>query len=248
MILFIAEICDIGWLMIVDEYVKKMYAQRSSVLNLIQILMEVESLRLPLYILLLLFVLTGCSAESADTIIPDELNPNSITLTPVDLTQGEAAKLRPFLGTMSGAFKLRYEGEKPGASLDMDIWENGRKVDSAGSIGDLFFKPEGQIESGTEIEVIISIDTVRTEEQKEICIVKISAGSGLATFTLPWNSELKGRGLIQHTEALTFTTDRPVPAFAMHATSSNQVFAGDFSEDTLSKTEWALVFTVRFEE
>ncbi|MBM6384060.1 MAG: hypothetical protein JSY10_08705 [Paenibacillus sp.] len=205
-------------------------------------------MRLRYYIIIFLFVLTGCSAESAEAIKPDQLITDSITLTPVDLTQGETAKLRPFLGTMSGAFKLRYEGEKPSASLDMDIWENGVKVDSAGSIGDLFFSPEGQVNNSNEIEVIISIDTVRTEEDKEVCIVKISTGSGLATFTLPWNSELKGRGLIQNTETLTFTPDHPVHTFAMHATSSNQVFAGGFSEESLSKIEWALVFTLRFDE
>ncbi|MCG7381935.1 hypothetical protein [Paenibacillus sp. ACRRY] len=205
-------------------------------------------MRLTIYILLFLLVLTGCSGESEDTIIPDKKISNSLTLTPVDLTKGEAAKLKPFLGTMSGAFKLKYEGEKPRANLDMDIWKNGEKVDFAGSIGDLFFSPEGQMENSTEIEVIISIDTVRIEEQKETCIVKISTGSGLATFTLPWNPELKGRGLIQHTETLTYTTDRPIPTFAMHATSSNQVFAGDFTEEALSKTDWALVFTVRFDE
>ncbi|GAB1154880.1 hypothetical protein YWY31_09050 [Paenibacillus illinoisensis] len=203
-------------------------------------------MRLRYYIMIFLFVLTGCSADSAEAIKPDQSITDRITLTPVDLAQGETAKLRPFLGTMSGAFKLKYEGEKPSATLHMDIWENGSKVDSAGSIGDLFFSPEGQVSN--EIEVIISIDTVRTEEDKEICIVKISTGSGLATFTLPWNSELKGRGLIQNTETLTFTPDHPVHTFAMHATSSNQVFAGDFSEESLSKTEWALVFTLRFDE
>ncbi|WP_390580921.1 hypothetical protein [Paenibacillus illinoisensis] len=208
--------------------------------------MEVKNLRLRYYIMIFLFVLTGCSADSAEAIKPDQSITDRITLTPVDLAQGETAKLRPFLGTMSGAFKLKYEGEKPSATLHMDIWENGSKVDSAGSIGDLFFSPEGQVSN--EIEVIISIDTVRTEEDKEICIVKISTGSGLATFTLPWNSELKGRGLIQNTETLTFTPDHPVHTFAMHATSSNQVFAGDFSEESLSKTEWALVFTLRFDE
>lgn len=205
-------------------------------------------MRLRHYILIFLIVLTGCSGESAETIIPDQSIPDRITLTPVDLAQGEIAKLRPFLGTMSGAFKLSYEGVKPSANLDLDIWENGVKVDSAGSIGDLFFSPEGQVNNSNEIEVIISIDTVRTEEQKEVCIVKISTGSGLATFTLPWNPELKGRGLIQHNETLRFTPDHPVHTFAMHATSSNELFAGDFSEERLSKTEWALVFTLRFDE
>ncbi|WP_413033396.1 hypothetical protein [Paenibacillus xylanilyticus] len=66
---------------------------------------------------------------------------------------------------MSGAFKLAYEGSKPYARLDMDIWENGKKVDSAGSIGDLFFSLEGQ-EKSNEIDLIISIDSVSTEEQK----------------------------------------------------------------------------------
>ncbi|MFS0869060.1 hypothetical protein AB3N00_03880 [Paenibacillus xylanilyticus] len=122
-------------------------------------------MRIISFVCIFLLVLTGCSKEKTETITPDHSKPNRITLTPIDLSQGEAARFKPFLGMMSGAFKLAYEGSKPYARLDMDIWENGKKVDSAGSIGDLFFSLEGQ-EKSNEIDLIISIDSVSTEEQK----------------------------------------------------------------------------------
>lgn len=89
--------------------------------------------------------------------------PAEITLTPVDLFKGDGAKLQPFLGAMSGAFKLSYEGNKPNASLDLDIWKNGKKVGSFGSIDDLFFSSDDP--ESHEVEVIISIETVLIEGQ-----------------------------------------------------------------------------------
>ena len=203
-------------------------------------------------IMFLIFVLTGCYAEN-DAVEPSsKTEPAMITLTPVDLFEGESAKFKPFLGSMTGSFKLAYEGDKPNARLDIDIWENGRKVDSAGSVYDLFSGPNESVrEQG--IEIIISIETHQSVDGKDAFnTIKVAvankAGSGLYTFQKPWDTKLLARGLIHDTEPRSFGTEQPVHVFAMHGTSTNSIHTADLSPESLGETEAALVFTLRFEE
>lgn len=105
------------------------------------------------YVLLIVLLLTGCTIESTQTLPDGKSAPAEITLTPADPFEGEAAKLKPFLGNMTGSFTLHYEGKKPHASLDIEIWKHGKKVETVGGVGDLFFTPNK--EERKEIELII---------------------------------------------------------------------------------------------
>lgn len=211
-------------------------------------------MKLKAAILIILLLLTGCSAERRE-IVPPEANPETETtttlkLTPLDLFQGDAAKFKLFLGTMAGSFKLEYDGPKPDAILDIDIWENGQKADSAGLIGDLFFS-SGEQQRSNEVEIIISVDTIMIEGKHKFCTIKVSnvhqSGSSLATFTIPWDEKLTGRATLENTEPISFTAEQPVHVFGMQATSSNEMYTLDLSPESLSKAEWALVFTLRFQ-
>jgi hypothetical protein len=208
-------------------------------------------MRLIVGIVILLLTLTGCTgsgSEKSDNDIKDE--PTKITLTPVDLFEGDGAKFELFLGPMSGAFKLRYEGKKPNAILDIDLWQNGKKVDSYGSIGDLFFSSNDQEKH--EVEIIISIDTPSIEGQNNHNVIKVGTiydtGSSLSTVTRPSDKKMTGRGLIQNNKPLTFTTEDSVHVWGMHATSTNMMYTADFSPESLSRLEQAIIFTLRFEE
>ncbi|WP_208414822.1 hypothetical protein [Paenibacillus castaneae] len=184
------------------------------------------------------------------SVLKSKDEPAKITLTPVDLFKGEGAKFQPFLGPMTGAFKLRYEGNKPNASLDIDIWQNGKKTASSGSIGDLFFS-SGDKENH-EIEVIISIDTVFNEGEDSYNKIKVStindSGSSLVTFTTVWDKEFTTRGLIYYNEPRTFVTDQSAYVWGMQATSTNTMQTADFSPEALSGLERAVIFTLRFED
>ncbi|OIB04228.1 hypothetical protein AK95_11470 [Paenibacillus sp. LC231] len=203
-------------------------------------------------ILIVFMILTGCFAGTKEQISPENNSAAAeIQLTPVDLFQGEAARFKLFLGPMTGAFKLKYEGNKHNVSLDIDIWKNGQKVDSAGSIGDLFYSSDEEKDSN-EVELIISVDTESIEGLEEFRKIKVNTnshlGSSLSTFTIPWDTTLTAQGLIQDTRPRSFTIDQPVHVFGMHATSSNEIHTADLTTDSLRKTEWALVFTLRLDE
>ncbi|URN93717.1 MAG: hypothetical protein NAG76_18075 [Candidatus Pristimantibacillus lignocellulolyticus] len=202
-------------------------------------------------LLILLLALTGCSRESQSTINEKIDKPSEgITLTPVDLFKGEAAKFKPFLGTMSGAFKLRYDGEAPNVNLDIDIWKNGEKVESKGSLIGLFGNTENP--ESNEVELIISINTISTEGQEDINQVKVStvhaSGSSTSTFEFPGDKELTLKGIMDIQEVSTFTTESPIPVWGMQATSGNFISTLDFSPESLSKLEYAILFTLKFED
>lgn len=199
------------------------------------------------WILICIVVLTGCTSEKNEP-LPEIPNTTSIHLTPVDLSQGEVSKLRPFLGMMSGAFKLEYGGESPNARLDIDLWEKGQRVETVGSVGHLFSSLDGQ--SIKETEIIISIESLRIEKDKETAIIKVNnasnSGSSLSTFNFELDTELATKGLVDHTEPQSYSFDQPIYVFAMQATSTNEIYMMDLTQESLGETEWALVFTLRY--
>ncbi|WP_193726572.1 hypothetical protein [Paenibacillus guangzhouensis] len=200
----------------------------------------------------MMLILTGCASDPGKRTPVNKEALATITLTPVDLFSGSAAKFKPFLGNMSGAFKLRYDGKRPKASLDIDVWKDGKKAASSGSIGDLFFSPSN--EENREVDIIISIDTDTSFDasQKSVNKIKVSiqhdAGYTATTFTTPWDSKLSARGLIDYAEPRTFSTNGPIHVWGMQATSNNMIRTADFSPESLQRLEAALIFTLRFED
>jgi hypothetical protein len=197
---------------------------------------------------MLAFLTSGCTQLFESDTSEQSKKPTEITLTPIDLFKGDGAKFRHFLGSMSGAFKLHYEGTKPNAKLDIDIWQHGKKVASSGSIGDLFFSSD----ESREVEVIMSIDKISIEGYDEFNTIKVGTihdtGSSLGNFTIPWDEKLTTRGLIYHQEPLTFIANNSVYVWGMQATSTNEIRTADFSSESLNKLEWAIIFTLRFED
>jgi len=193
-------------------------------------------------------LLTGCLFQSDTPPLSDESS--KITLTPIELFQGSEAKYKPFLGSMTGAFALRYEGAKPNVALDIEVWQDGKPASRVGSMGDLFFSKGEQDREG-KIEVILAVDTVSgIEGQEEYDRVKVGifqgSGSSLATFTVPHDKKLTARALMAGPLPRTLTlADLPAPVWGIQATSTNQIRTLDFSEESLSQMEWGLIYTLR---
>ncbi|WP_310500177.1 hypothetical protein [Paenibacillus qinlingensis] len=196
--------------------------------------------------LLALWIASCTGVESKPSVRASE-----ITLTPVDLFKGEGAKFRPFLGAWSGAFKLSYKGMNPHATLDIDLWQNGQKVKTIGSIGDMFYSSEAR--NRDALEVIISMDKVTIDAQAAMSTIKVGtrrdSGTNTYVFTVPWDGKLTGTGLIlESRDPRTLRTNEPAHVWGMHATSTNEIRTLDFTPEALSRIEWAIIFTLRFDE
>jgi hypothetical protein len=208
---------------------------------------KLKSFTIFLVITILTLLTVGCSELFE---YKPSLKVNEIALTPIELFKGDGDKFKPFMGAMSGAFQLRYKGTKPHATLDIDIWRNGKKEKTIGAIGDLFFQT--QAEDSKELEVIISIDKVAIEGQAAINTIKVGlrshSASNIAVFTAPWDNKLNAIGLIQNSEPRILNTNESVHVWGMHATSTNEIRTSDFSPEALSRIEYAIMFTLRFDE
>jgi len=206
-------------------------------------------MRIITYVIILLLTFTGCSSDTQNSVLNID-EPANITLTPVDLFKGEAKKFRPFVGTMSGAIKLRYDGNKPNAYLSADIWKEGKKVSSACNMGDIFSNIGKS--SKYETEVIMSINKISTEDQEDLNEITISlyddSGSSTITCKVPWDKTLTAHGHIAINEPVTFIAEDSVPIWGMKATSTNEMFSGDFSLQSLSRLEQAIILTLYFDE
>ncbi len=201
-------------------------------------------------VLLLAWLAAGCTSHKPDAPASAQNEhslPDEVTLTPIDPFKGEGAKFKPFLGPMTGAFILRYEGNKPDVELDLDLWQHGKKVSASGSIGDLFLH-RGERDN-REVEVILSVQTAAVPGKDDLNTVKVSVsgdgGSGLYTFTLPSDPKLTARGLIQNMNPVTLSMDKPAYVWGMQATSSNSIRTADFSPESMSGLEWALIVSLR---
>ncbi|NEZ41256.1 hypothetical protein [Paenibacillus alvei] len=204
------------------------------------------------YVLLIVLLLSGCAVESTETLPDGKSAPAKITLTPADPFEGEAAKLKPFLGNMTGAFTLRYEGKKPHANLDIEIWKHGKKVETVGGVGDLFLTPNQ--EEHKEIELIISIDTPDSiNEQGNMKQIKVAvaheSGTNLYTvFTNPSKKKEVGSTLMSYSNPESFLAKDSIPVWGMQMTSSHKIITSVLSPESLSNIEEAILFTLRFED
>lgn len=200
---------------------------------------------------LFLLMLAGCtSLFESERLRPEtKFDEGQVTLTPVDVFAGDAAKFKHFFGLTTVGFKLHYEGEVPDAHLDVHIWKDGKEDTSVMSIHDLF---RGTDES-KEVEVIISIDSITLQDHDPLKSIKIGitqdSGSTLSTTTMAsWDEQMTLSGTSSHHEPVVFNTDETAYLWAMTATSKNQLRTGDFSPGSLQEMERGLVFTLRFDD
>jgi len=198
------------------------------------------------FIIICLFYLAACNSPSNQ----HQNKPTMITVKSVDLFNGDSAKLKPFIGSMTGAFNLSYTGAKPKANLNIDIWKNGKKDSSVGGLHDIFFNIDES--SKRNVEVIFSINEFSFEGVDPFNQVKVNvahdSGSSLYTISSPYDKDLKAKGLFITPKERTFNSEEDIILGGMQATSTNSIYTADVSPESLSKIEWAIVFSLHFEK
>lgn len=200
-------------------------------------------MRSTISILITLLLLVGCSAIETN-------QKHGVTVTSMELFHGKEERFKPFLGNMSGAFQLKYSGEIPNVTLELEIWEKGKKTGTLGSIHDLFLSEEDK--QRKEIEVIINNELITIKDHAPIMLTKIGftteLGSSFMSFSNEWDEKWKGRSLISTYEKQMITVGESAPVFGIQTTSSNKLYTSDFSAESLNRIEYALVFTLHVEE
>lgn len=173
-----------------------------------------------------------------------------IYLQPVDLFAGKAAKFQPFLGNFSGAVHIKYAGKKKYLEAKLDIWENGEKTKTNGSIGIPLVEKNGQYI--IDHEVIISVNDVNYEEESSYYIIKTAFvdGNGSSSSELRYKADKKYNsfGTMAHDEPIQISENEPAFAWGIHATDTNSIRTAGLTEEGLAETDWALVLTIELSD
>jgi hypothetical protein len=206
--------------------------------------------KLTLIGLILIIVLLMCACSK------DESNQPEPTLTkhvlgtalhvePIDLFAGEARKFQPFLGTMSGAVKLKYGGNKNDISAKIELWENGTKMKTYSSIGTSI--RDSQIKTKDyEGEFIASIKTVSIEGSKPLYEITTAFanknGTASSVTYIDRDIRHKGSNTIQLNKSLEASENDEVAVWGMQATDKNEWETIDLTPERLKDAKWALIF------
>lgn len=197
-------------------------------------------------ILIIAVMLCACSKDlsnQSETI--KQVEGASLHVEPIDLFAGEARKFQPFLGTMSGAVKLKYGGTKNNISAKIDLWENGTKTKTYSSIGTSMQYSQKKTKD-YEGEFIASIKAVSLEGSKPLYEITAAFanqnGTSSAITYIDRDSRLNGISTIQLNQSLDVPENKEVAVWGIQATDKNEWETVDFTPERLKTARWALVF------
>ena len=199
-------------------------------------------------ILIIVVILCACSKDvsnQSETAITKQVEGPSLHVEPIDLFAGEARKFQPFLGTMSGAVKLKYDGNKDDITATIELWENGTKTKTYSSISTAM-QDSHEKTKDYEGEFIASIKTVSIEGSKPLYeITSAFANKNGTSSTVTYidrDSRLNGSNTIQLNQTLDVAENEAVSVWGMQATDKNEWETVDFTPERLKTARWALIF------
>lgn len=199
-------------------------------------------------ILIIAAMLCACSKDVSnqpETAITKQAEGTALHVEPIDLFAGEAQKFQPFLGTMSGAVKLKYGGNKNVITAKIELWENGTKTKTYSSIGTSMQDSQDKTKD-YEGEFIASIKTVSIEGSKPLYEITTAFanknGTASSITYIDRDNRNTGSNTIQLNKSLDVSENDEVAVWGMQVTDKNEWETIDLTPERLKKAKWALIF------
>ncbi len=197
--------------------------------------------------IVVLLTMTACSNVNTEPTI-EAVDEQTVTIAPIALFEGEERKYEPFFGYMTGAVKIDYTGNKRIMELGSEIWRDGKKAEELG--GSAIFFDEEQMKDGYHGELIINMkERVMKNKEAELDIImsmNANTGSNTVSYPISWDPSLTAKSIIAHNDSATYSADEAVPVWGIQAASTGAIHPTDFTPEYLARTEYALIFTIRF--
>lgn len=195
--------------------------------------------KIVLYILLIVFLSTGCSIRKD---VKEEIN--QVTIMPSDLFEGSLKKLEPHLNLTSGCVKVDYKGDKKVIGVKYEIWKEGELFDSNNDV------LSSAIKDGFNGDISFSVEEVRNDEhQVESLLLNsvISSDVGYSKSSLYIDSypSYSGRGDADLQEEIKVSDTEEIIIWGIAANDGKHSSYQDINK-TLKKADWALVMKVFF--
>jgi hypothetical protein len=193
-------------------------------------------------------MLCACSKDvtnQPEIAITKQVEGTALHVESIDLFAGEARKFQPFLGTMSGAVKYKYGGNKNNISSKIELWENGTKTKTYNSNGTSLQDSQDKTKN-YEGEFIASIKTVSIEGSKPLYEIttafadKNGTSSGITYIDRDIRNT--GSNTIQLIKSLDVSENDEVAVWGMQSTDKNDWETIDLTPERLKNAKWALIF------
>jgi hypothetical protein len=204
------------------------------------------------------FLFSGCmeskSKQATYGSAPESSRPGQtgyLTVSPVNLFDGDAAKFRAFLGPMSGAVKLKYKGNKPKMKLVVEVWQNGIKAQTVGEMtGDISRQTPNV--GGFDGEFAISVKERNNDGKKPHYMITAAlldgTGSTSSEFEIEKNPKMNSSVTLQLNDDLQVPDSREIAIWGMQATDENGISASGSIDEASKKAKWALICRVSLVE
>jgi len=193
-------------------------------------------LRIVLFVLSSLLLLSCSNSERTQ--------PGMLHIEPVDLFAGDAQKFKPFLGDMSGAVKVSYEGKKETIRAVVEVWENGVKTDIGQAFDTMTRASTNNRHYDGQFLISVRESDANNEASTRYVVTSAFADDSEQSSVrteLDAGRKHMARGLIQLHDSVQVSEGEQVAVWGMQATDENAMHVMDFSPERLKLAKWALI-------
>jgi hypothetical protein len=194
------------------------------------------------FVIVLSTIAFGCSNS----------NPNKLAVLnvkPIDLFSGDAKKFQPFLGSMSGAVKMKYKGSKRSINETIEIWENGSKKETmkSGSIIQISKSGDYVFDSEFVISVKKQNDTTNANTTRYIVTSAFIDQNGSTSYETQIVADsllTSSMPIVLNNEGKNISEDEEIAVWGMQATDKNGMQTVDLSPEMLKRVRWAMIVKI----
>jgi hypothetical protein len=196
------------------------------------------------FVIVLSTSLFGCSKSNANKLA-------TLNVKPFDLFSGDAKKFQTFLGSMSGAIKLKYKGSKKSIKVSVEIWENGTKKETLDSFGGSIFQISKSGENIFDGEYVISVkkqnDITNTNKTRYAVTSAFIDKNGSTSYEMQIEADYQLAGsmpIVLNKEGLDISENDDIAVWGMQATDKNSMQTVDLTPEMLKRVRWAMIVKI----
>ncbi|WP_248930220.1 hypothetical protein [Paenibacillus hamazuiensis] len=176
----------------------------------------------------------------------------SWTASPERLTDGSDAKIKPLLGTMSGAIALHYRGAKDTVAVSIEYWQNGMKTKTSEGLSMGF--PDSEIDNQGnyqfDSDFVYSLqnryDTSGATGSDLVYALVSKNGYGSTAVKVEKPAEINMLGEMKLQTSVKVPLNESTLVWGLQGTDAGQMTSYSSMADTLQHAKWAMVVRIGF--
>jgi hypothetical protein len=194
------------------------------------------------FVLVLSTALFGCAKSEQNKM-------GLLNVKPFELFSGDAKKFQPFLGSMSGAIKLKYKGNKKSIKANIEIWENGTKKETlkSGSIIQISKSGDYVFDSEFVISVKKQNDTANANKTRYAVTSAFIDQKSSTSYEMQIETDNQltaSMPIVLNNKGQVISENEVIAVWGMQATDQNSMQTVDFTPEMLKRVRWAMIVKI----